>query len=120
MTLAAYAMLFLLGIGEGLIGSFHYSGSLGPVPAAAIGFDLLLLATCLAGAWGMSRPAGGLMPAVGWLVASFVLAMGTPGGSVLITNTTAGKWYLYGGSVCAAAGAVAAFSGWSRRPGRRP
>jgi hypothetical protein len=52
------------------------------------------------------------MPAVGWIVTSYVLAMGTPGGSVVITNTAAGKWFLYGGSVCAAAGVLVAFA-WS-------
>ncbi len=105
-------MLFLLGAMEGVIGCFWYGS--GPVPLAAAAFDALLLATCLLAAWGMRRPAGGLMPAVGWFLASFVLAMGTKGGSVVITNTSAGKWFLFGGSAAAVAGAVAAFVRWSR------
>ena len=48
-------------------------------------------------------PAGSL-PAVGWIVASFVLAMPSSHGSVIITNTTAGKWYLYGGALAAVGG----------------
>jgi hypothetical protein len=59
------------------------------------------------------------MPAVGWFVAAFVLAMGTKGGSVLITNTSAGEWFLFGGAACAAAGALAAFARWSRTSARR-
>ena len=39
------------------------------------------------------------MPAVGWFIASFVMAMGTPGGSIVITNSGPGKWYLFGGAV---------------------
>jgi hypothetical protein len=108
----AYAMLFLLGVMEGVLGCFWYGS--GPVPLAALGFDALLLATCLLAGWGMRRPTGGLMPTVGWFLASFVLAMGTKGGSVVITDSSAGKWFLFGGAATAVAGAVAAFVRWSR------
>ena len=37
---------------------------------------------------------------------SFVLAMPRPNGSVIITATAAGEWYLYGGALGCAAGAV--------------
>lgn len=117
LTAGAYVMLFLLGVMQGVVGCFFYSS--GPVPLAAIVLDGLLLGTCLLAAWGMRRPAGGLMPAVGWFLTSFVLAMGTPGGSVVITNTGAGKWFLFGGSASAVAGAVAAFTSWSRPAPRR-
>ena len=117
---ACYAMLLLLGIAEGVVGSFHYSGGLGPVPGAALGFDVLILVTCLLAAWGMYRPVAGLMPAVGWFAAAFVLAMRTPGGSIVITNTAAGKWFLFGGAACAAAGVVASFTIWSAGRGSRP
>jgi hypothetical protein len=98
---------------EGLIGCFQYSRALGSIPVAAVGFAVLIGATCVLGAWGMRRPLAGLMPAVGWFITSFVLAMGTPGGSVLITNTAAGKWYLFGGSACALAGVLFGFARWS-------
>ena len=121
VTGSAYVMLFLLGVAEGVVGAFHYSGGIGPIPGAALGFGALLLVTCLLAAWGMYRPVAGLMPAVGWFAASFVLAMRTPGGSIVITNTTAGKWFLFGGAVCAAAGVVASFAIWSAgRGGPRP
>jgi hypothetical protein len=120
VVVGGYVMLLLLGVGQGLIGCFQYSRALGTVPAGALAFDALILVTCVLGAWGMRSPLGGLMPAVGWFVTSYVLAMGTSGGSVVITNTGAGKWYLYGGSVCAGAGVLIAFA-WSsaaRKPGR--
>ena len=111
MVGACYATLFVLGVAEGIIGSFHYSGGIGGIPGAALGFGAAILVTCVLAAWGMRRPAAGLMPAVGWFAASFVLAMRTPGGSIVITNTTAGKWFLFGGALCAAAGVVASFTG---------
>ena len=116
VIIGAYALLFVLGAMEGLVGCFHYSGTLGPVPAAALAFAALTFATCVLAAWGMQTPTAGLMPAVGWFAASFVLAMATPGGSVVITNSATGKWFLYGGSACAAAGVVVAFAG---KPGRQ-
>ena len=106
LTAAAYTALFLAGAVEGLIGSFQYSRL---VPVAAIGFCVLLLATCLLGAWAMRSVSGALWPAVGWIVASFVLSMPVSGGSVIITNSTAGKWYLYGGTVSALGGIALSF-----------
>ena len=101
-----YLVLLVLGGMQGLIGSFQYSRL---VPVAAIGFCVLLLATCLLGAWAMRSASGALWPAIGWIVASFVLSMPASSGSVIITNTTAGKWYLYGGTVCAVSGIALAF-----------
>jgi hypothetical protein len=66
----------------------------------------------------MQAATAGLMPAVGWFAAVFILAMPTRGGSVLITNTSAGKWFLYGGTVCVLAGVVASFATQGRAQGR--
>ena len=119
MVVGGYAILFLFGLVQSLLGCFQYSRALGPVPVAALAFAVAIGVTCVLGAWGMRSPIGGLMPAVGWFVGSYVLAMGTSGGSVVITNTAAGKWYLFGGSACAAAGVLVAFARSSavRRPG---
>jgi hypothetical protein len=116
VVVGCYCMLLVLGVLEAMIGSFQYSRALGTFPAAALAFALVIGVTCVLGAWGMHRPLGGLMPAVGWFVASFVLSMATPGGSVVITNTGPGKWFLFGGSVCAIAGVLVGFVRWS--PGR--
>jgi hypothetical protein len=116
LTGGAYAALFLAGAVEGLIGSFQYSRD---APLGAIGFCVLLLVTCLLGAWGMRSVSGALSPAVGWIVASFVLSMPVSGGSVIITNTTAGQWYLYGGTVSSLAGLALSF-GAGVRAGKRP
>jgi hypothetical protein len=118
LVCGAYVMLLLLGAAEGLVGSFQYSRTAGPVPVTALALDLVILLTCVAGAWGMRRPLGGLMPAVGWFVAALVLSMGTAGGSVVITDSAPGKWFLFGGAGCALAGVVVAFVRYPRRPGR--
>jgi Family of unknown function (DUF6113) len=117
-TAAGYVVLFVLGAVQGLIGSFNYSR--GPVPLVAIILDVVILATCVLAGWGLRTLGGGLLPAAGWIIASFVLSMPRPNGSIIITNTAAGQWYLYGGSLAAVAGAAAAFIHWARtHPSRR-
>lgn len=113
-TAATYVLLFLLGAMEGLVGCFEFSHSVGSIPVAALAFCLLILTTCLLAGAGMGSPLGGLVPAVGWLAASFVLTLPTSAGSVIVTNTSAGEWYLYGGAVCAGAGVAVSYR-WRRR-----
>jgi hypothetical protein len=115
-TAVGYIVLFVLGALQGLIGSFQYSR--GPGPLVAIVLDVVLFATCLLAGRGTRTLGGGLLPAVGWIIASFVLSMPRANGSLIIANTAEGKWYLYGGSVAALAGATAAFTLWART--RRP
>jgi hypothetical protein len=114
VTGGAYGVLVLLGLIEAVIGSFQYGWMAGPVPAAALGCCAAILATCLLAGWGMRSFGGALAPALGWVAGSFVLAMPGAMGSVIITNTTAGRWYLYGGAISAAAGVVIAFAAWVR------
>jgi hypothetical protein len=111
-AVSAYVVLFLLGVAEAAIGCFQYSR--GPVPLAGVCFALGILVTCLLAGWGMRTALGGLMPGAGWLATSFALATGTQGGSVLITNTTAGQVFLFGGAACAAGGCLVAYLRWSK------
>jgi hypothetical protein len=108
-TGAVYGALVLLGAVEGLIGSFQYSHVAGPVPLAALVASVVILATCLAASWGVGSVSGALMPAFGWILASFVLSMPVSNGSVIIANTAEGKWYLYGGTLSTVVGVVLAF-----------
>jgi hypothetical protein len=107
LTAVGYLALFLLGVVEGFIGSFQYGRS--PVPVIAIILVVVVFGTCLACGWGVGTVGAGLLPAIGWILTSFILAMPKSNGSVIITATTAGEWYLYGGALAAAAGAVASF-----------
>jgi Family of unknown function (DUF6113) len=109
---AAYLVLVLLGAVEALVGTFQYGR--GPAGLLAICFALAILVTCVLGAWGMRSGAGGVLPAAGWFVVALILGSSSAGGSVLVTNTGAGKWFLFGGAVGAAAGGLIAFACWSR------
>ena len=104
---AGYVMLFVLGALQGLIGSFQYSQS--PAPLIAILLAVIIFATCVFCGWGIGTFGAGLLPAVGWIIASFILASSRPNGSVIITATTAGECYLYGGALGCALGCLVAF-----------
>ncbi len=117
-NVAVYGMLFVLGAVLGVIGSFQYSWTAGSVPVAALAWCAVLLATCLLGAWAMRSVSGALAPAAGWILAAFLMSMPVSNGSVIITNTAAGRWYLYGGTVTAVAGALLAFVVMVRGQGR--
>ncbi len=112
VTAAAYLVLFVLGGSEAVVGCFFYAA--GPAPAAALAFALAIFTTCLLGGWGMFAPGGALAPAAGWFLAAFVLASATGSGSVIITNSAAGKWFLYGGSAAVIAATIAAFTAFAR------
>lgn len=114
ITAACYLLLLVLGGLQGMIGSFFYSNS--PVPLVAIGFAALIFATCLLAGWGMQARGAGVLPALGWIAAAFILAMPRSAGSVIITATSAGEWYLYGGALAAGLGAVIALFAWGRPP----
>ncbi len=118
VTCGAYALLLAFGLLQGLIGSFQYSR--GPAPLAAIGFALLIALTCVLGARGMHAAAGAVLPAVGWFVPTVILTTGTQGGSVVITDTAAGKWFLFGGAICVIAACVFSATRWSRSRAARP
>ncbi len=117
-SVGVYGVLFLFGLVQGVIGSFQYSRSSGSVPVAALVCCAVILATCLLGAWAMHAVSGAVLPGMGWVIASFVLSMPASNGSVIITNTTPGRWYLYGGTLSVAAGVVVSFAVLARRAGR--
>ena len=102
-----YLVLLLLGAFQALIGCFQYAQL--PQPLIAILFAVLIFVTCAGCGWGVGTFSAALLPAVGWIIVSFVLASARPNGSVIITATPAGEWYLYGGALGCAAGTVSAF-----------
>ena len=120
VTVGAYGVLFLFGVVQGLIGSFQYTRTAGSVPVAALVSCAVILVTCLLGAWAMHSASGAILPGMGWIITSFVLSMPVSNGSVIITNTTPGKTYLYGGTLSVAVAVVVSLVGMSRWPGARP
>ena len=113
-----YVMTFVLGVVQGVIGSFQYGQS--PAPLIAIILVVIIFATCLLCGWGTMTVGGALAPGSGWILASFILSMGTRAGSVIITNTPAGKWFLYGGSLAVLAAVVCTFALWLRDKTAQP
>jgi hypothetical protein len=118
VSVGVYGVLFLLGVVEGMIGSFQYARTVGSVPVGALVCCAVILATCLLAAWGMRSASGAILPGMGWIIASFVLSMPVSNGSVIITNTTPGKWYLYGGTLSVAVAVVLSFAALARGAGR--
>jgi hypothetical protein len=119
----AYSLLFIFGVLQGTVGSFQYSRGIGHVPVAAVGFAVAIGVTSAGCGRGMRSAGGAIAPAIGWLLAAFVLAMPRPSGSVIITNTLAGQVFLYAGALCAAIGVGMGLSAWTRGHGqarRRP
>jgi len=112
ITGLGYLLLFVLGLAQGVLGSFQYNQS--PTPLFAILLIVILFATCVLAGWGMRTYAAGILPALGWIIASFILAMPRPNGSVIVEANAAGEWYLYGGALAAAAGAAVSFFTWMR------
>jgi Family of unknown function (DUF6113) len=106
VTAGAYVALLLLGAVEGAIGSFQYSLL---APVAAILFCAGIFVTCLLAAWGMGSITGAFVPAIGWIAATFILSQPVASGSVIIANSSAGKWYLYGGMLSVAAALLVSF-----------
>ena len=113
-SVGVYGVLFLLGAVQGVIGSFQYARTAGSVPVAALVSCAVILATCLLAAWAMRSVSGAIIPGMGWIIASFVLSMPESNGSVIITNTTPGKWYLYGGTLSVAVAVVVSFARLAR------
>ena len=116
MTGLGYLALFVLGAVQGVIGSFQYSRS--PAPFIAILLIVILFVTCVLAGWGLRTYSAGILPALGWVIASFILALPRPNGSVIIESSSAGEWYLYGGALAAAAGAAVTFYFWIRHRSR--
>jgi hypothetical protein len=114
LTAAAYLLLFLLGAVQGLLGSFQYGQQ--PTPLVAIVLVVAILVTCCGSGWGFGTFSAGLLPAVGWILVSFILAMPRQNGSVIVTATAAGEIYLYGGALGCAVGTIVAFYSRVRRP----
>ncbi|MEW9529181.1 DUF6113 family protein [Microbispora sp. NPDC049125] len=114
VTGAAYGVLFLLGLVLGVVGGFQHSWYVGPAPLASVAWLVALFAVPYA----MGRLMGGklaaLVPALGWLVVSFLLAAPQPAGDLAIAGDTSGYIYLYGGAVAvvAAVGATRSTGSW--------
>jgi hypothetical protein len=97
----AYGVLAVLGVLLGVIGSFEFSWQFGSVPVAAIFLSLVNLAAFRAAGWAMESKLGAVVPAVLWMIILVVLSSRRPEGDLVVTGTTPGYVYMFGGAVAA-------------------
>ncbi|MFC7647818.1 DUF6113 family protein [Streptosporangium lutulentum] len=97
VTVAAYAVLVMLGLLMGVLGGFQHSWYIRPVPVSAVAWVAVLFAVC----YGAGRMMGGklaaLAPAAGWMVITVIWLTSRPEGDLIIANDLSGYVYLYGG-----------------------
>jgi hypothetical protein len=104
-----YGVLAVLGVLLGVIGSFEFSWQLAGVPVAAIFLSLVNLAAFRAAGWAMESKLGAVIPAALWMIILVVLSSRRPEGDLVVTGTTPGYVYMFGGAVAALAAIV-----WTR------
>jgi Family of unknown function (DUF6113) len=97
----AYGVLAVLGVLLGVIGSFEFSWQAGSFPVAAIALSALNLAIFRAAGWAMESRLGAVVPAVLWMIILVVLSSRRPEGDLVVTGTTPGYVYMFGGAVAA-------------------
>ncbi|WP_068927057.1 DUF6113 family protein [Planobispora rosea] len=111
LTVLTYAVLALFGVLAGLLGGFHHSWYIRPVPVSAVGWVALLFAVCYGAGRMMGGKAPALTPAVGWLLATMLWLAERPEGDVIIANDVSGYVYLYGSVLSILAGVLLVPSG---------
>jgi Family of unknown function (DUF6113) len=97
----AYGVLAVLGVLLGVIGSFEFSWQAGSVPVAAIALSALNLAIFRAAGWAMESRLGAVVPAALWVIILVVLSSRRPEGDLVVTGTTPGYVYMFGGAFAA-------------------
>ncbi|GAA4631402.1 hypothetical protein GCM10023196_060710 [Actinoallomurus vinaceus] len=107
VTGVAYGVLAVLGLLLGLVGSFEFSWTAGSVPVAAILLSLIEFGAFRLAGWGMEGRLGVAAMAVPWLIVVVMLSSRRPEGDLIVTGTTGGYVFIFGGAIAAVAAAVA-------------
>ena len=102
----AYGVLAVLGIVLGVIGSFEFAWEFGSVPVAALLLSAVNLVVFRAAGWAMESKLGAAVPAALWMIVLVVLSSRRPEGDLVVTGTTPGYLYMFGGAVAALAAIV--------------
>ncbi|MCD0447945.1 DUF6113 family protein [Actinocorallia sp. API 0066] len=96
---ALYGLLAVGGALVGLIGAFQYNRSI-LVCLLVVAFTFLAVRGA---GWASGARTGALVPAVAWVVTTGALSVSRPEGDVIVTNSTGGLLFLFGGVVAALA-----------------
>jgi hypothetical protein len=103
VTGLAYGVLVVLGLLFGLVGSFEFSWTLGSVPVAAILLSAAAFAAFRLAGLAMESKLGVAAMAAPWLIVVVLLSSRRPEGDLVVTGTTAGYVFIFGGSIAAIA-----------------
>ncbi|MCO5972073.1 DUF6113 family protein [Actinoallomurus soli] len=101
VTGAAYGVLVVLGLFLGAITSFQFSWTAGSVPVAAILLSFVEFAAFRLAGWAMESKLGVVALAVPWLIVVVLLSSRRPEGDLVVTGTTAGYVFIFGGAIAA-------------------
>lgn len=101
VTGAAYGVLVVLGLFLGVVTSFQFSWTAGSVPVAAVLLTLVEFAAFRLAGWAMESKLGVAALAVPWLIVVVLLSTRRPEGDLVVTGTTAGYVFIFGGSIAA-------------------
>ncbi|GAA4608314.1 hypothetical protein GCM10023195_32480 [Actinoallomurus liliacearum] len=101
VTGVAYGVLVVLGLIFGVITSFQFSWTLAGFPVAAVLLSLVEFAAFRLAGWAMESKVGVATLAVPWLIVVVLLSSRRPEGDLIVTGTTAGYVFIFGGSIAA-------------------
>jgi Family of unknown function (DUF6113) len=101
VTGVAYGVLVVLGALLGLVGSFQFSWTFGGVPVAALVLSLIQFVAFRLAGWAMEGKLGVGAMAGPWLIVVVLLSSRRPEGDLVVTGSTAGYLFIFGGSIAA-------------------
>jgi hypothetical protein len=87
------------GLWLGVLGAFHHLRAIGPVPSGALVAVVGLAVFVRAAALLTGRRRAAVLVLVGWLLATTLLAVVTPGGDIILTDLASTWVYLLGGVI---------------------
>jgi uncharacterized protein DUF6113 len=101
LTGVAYGVLAVLGLVLGVITSYQFSWTLVGFPVAAVLLSVVEFAAFRLAGWAMESKLGAAALAVPWLIVVVLLSSRRPEGDLIVTGTTAGYVFIFGGSIAA-------------------
>jgi Family of unknown function (DUF6113) len=104
VTGIAYVVLVVVGTLVGIIGSFEFSWSIWGIPFAAILLSLANFGIFWTAGWAMRSKVAPAVTFAPWMIIVIVLSMQRPEGDLVITGTTGGYLFMFGGAIAGAAG----------------
>lgn len=97
---------FPCGVWLGVLGAFHHLRAIGPLPSGALAAVIVLTVVVRGAALLSGRRRAAVLVLLGWLLATGLLVVVTPGGDVILTDLMPSYVYLLGAVVALSAAAT--------------